>query len=803
MSNREQDHTVVRATKSTMSGWRTKNLVAVYVLAGLIVVACMACIACSASADVDMTGALEKASPLGSSLGGVQPLASAANGDYKCIDKYSVVANWYYYYAIGNCPKGAEIEVVSYASENTETHEHSYGGFVNGSFSGCGWIDTRYPLEKQNGNLNSGCGEGSGNDFKIAESAFMAKHNGGSTGDGYAVVNKTSCPEYANYRPWSSNNVEKELIRTAPAYAASASGSNFPALKWRYTTKYNSTDGTGQYVMVRDDRISGGEGNWVFVPRSCLPSTLPENENERIPPKPAVTTEAASGVQTPSATLNGSVNPEGVATTYYFQYGTTTNWTESSTQAVEVGSGTSTLKESASIMGLAAGTTYYYRIVATSAIGTSEGSAQSFTMQPPPAVATNEATNVQQEQATISGTVNPNGLDTHYYFQYGLSAEYGLSTASTDAGSGTSGAPENATTTNLQPSRIYHYRIVASSAAGTSYGGDRSFETPRAAHPVIAPSGSSWNGIIWRGTDGNIYDTDAPSGEWESFSPTWSKKGIPSGVTVVGDPVIAPSGSSWSGIVWRGSDGNIYETDAPKGEWESFSPTWSKKGIPSGVTVGSDPVIAPYGTGSNGIIWRGTDGNIYDTDAPSGEWESFSPTWSKKGIPSSVTAVGDPVMARQGTSWSGIIWRGSDGNIYETDTPKGEWESYSPTWSKNGIPSGVTVGGDPVMAPYEAAWNGIMWHGTDGNIYDTDSLGGEWESFSPSWSKKGIPSGVTVGGDPVMAPYGTTWNGIMWRGTDGNIYETDAPKGEWESYSPTWSKKGVPAGVTMAVNTAP
>ena len=78
-------------------------------------------------------------------------------------------------------------------------------------------------------------------------------------------------------------------------------------------------------------------------------------------------------MQTPFATLKGSVNPEGVPTTYYFQYGTTTNWNEYSTPPVEIGSGTSPLSESASISGLAGGTTYYFRIVATSAIGTSAG----------------------------------------------------------------------------------------------------------------------------------------------------------------------------------------------------------------------------------------------------------------------------------------------------------------------------------------------------------------------------------------------------------------------------------------------
>ncbi|HYS43648.1 MAG TPA: alkaline phosphatase family protein [Geobacteraceae bacterium] len=98
------------------------------------------------------------------------------------------------------------------------------------------------------------------------------------------------------------------------------------------------------------------------------------------PMAPAVTTGAASGVGQTTATLNGAVNPEGQATAYQFDYGTTTAYgTSVPSPAGSAGSGTTAVSESSSLAGLTASTTYHYRIEATNATGTSFGADQSFT----------------------------------------------------------------------------------------------------------------------------------------------------------------------------------------------------------------------------------------------------------------------------------------------------------------------------------------------------------------------------------------------------------------------------------------
>lgn len=93
---------------------------------------------------------------------------------------------------------------------------------------------------------------------------------------------------------------------------------------------------------------------------------------------PAVTTGSASGVSSSAATLNGTVNPNGQATTGHFEYGTTTAY-GSTTPNFNAGSGTTAVDKSAVLTGLQPSTTYHYRVDATNATGSATGADQTFT----------------------------------------------------------------------------------------------------------------------------------------------------------------------------------------------------------------------------------------------------------------------------------------------------------------------------------------------------------------------------------------------------------------------------------------
>ena len=196
--------------------------------------------------------------------------------------------------------------------------------------------------------------------------------------------------------------------------------------------------------------------------------------------EPAVSTGNATTITPTSATLNGTVNAEGQATTYHFEYGTTTSY-GSQTAMTSAGAGTTNVKVSAQLGSVEPATTYHYRLVATNASGTALGSDVSFkTPKPPvPVVATQHAGNITQTSATLSATINPEGVATTYGFQYGASTAYGTQTPVASAGSGTNPISVSAAIGALTPNTTYHYRVAATSANGTAFGHDVAFKTTR------------------------------------------------------------------------------------------------------------------------------------------------------------------------------------------------------------------------------------------------------------------------------------------------------------------------------------
>src|SRR5690606_506812 len=141
---------------------------------------------------------------------------------------------------------------------------------------------------------------------------------------------------------------------------------------------------------------------------------------------PTVTTEAATGVTSTTATLEGTANPNLAATTGWFRYATTSPGTcndtfgsrAPSTGGTTLGSGTTPVAYSRALSGLMPGTTYYYCAIAESSAGTSFGAVRSFTTPAAPAVTAAAAVGVAAPGATLNGAASPNLAAATGWFRY-------------------------------------------------------------------------------------------------------------------------------------------------------------------------------------------------------------------------------------------------------------------------------------------------------------------------------------------------------------------------------------------------
>jgi hypothetical protein len=201
---------------------------------------------------------------------------------------------------------------------------------------------------------------------------------------------------------------------------------------------------------------------------------------------PDTTTGTASEVHRTTAKLEGEVNPDGQAvTSCAFEYGPTEAYGHSVPCSALPGSGSSPVMVSAEVTGFTAASAYHFRLIAGNAAGTHPGSDQTFTT--PPAVEnalTEPALAVGANSATLNGSFEPNGFDTHYRFEY---RSLGGSTALTpleDGGSASEDEHVSASLTGLTPNALYVFELLAENQFGQTVGGIGFFKTPMLA-PLV------------------------------------------------------------------------------------------------------------------------------------------------------------------------------------------------------------------------------------------------------------------------------------------------------------------------------
>jgi streptogramin lyase len=197
---------------------------------------------------------------------------------------------------------------------------------------------------------------------------------------------------------------------------------------------------------------------------------------------PRVVTGDATNLVSTTATLNAGINPVNSATSAGFEYGPTSAYGQTTTPK-SLPAGTSLVPLSATLTGLTPGALYHFRATGTNGFGTTQGEDHTFTagVPPLPTVITGAADRVDRHGATMNGTVTPHGGPTTYTFEYGTTSRYGSQSTPKSAGAGSTAVPAAAVAESLQEDRVYHYRLTATNASGTTLGADRTFSTKRVA----------------------------------------------------------------------------------------------------------------------------------------------------------------------------------------------------------------------------------------------------------------------------------------------------------------------------------
>ncbi|MBK8092253.1 MAG: hypothetical protein IPK32_09850 [Verrucomicrobiaceae bacterium] len=117
--------------------------------------------------------------------------------------------------------------------------------------------------------------------------------------------------------------------------------------------------------------------------------------------------------------------------------------------------------------------------------------ARFFGTDQPPQVTIGSATGIVRDGAVLNGIANPNNLATIAHFEYGLTTTYGNVTPDLTLGNGYLDVPASSVIGGLTDNTLYHFRLVATNAAGTTYGEDAVFTT--APNPPLVFTGDAAN----------------------------------------------------------------------------------------------------------------------------------------------------------------------------------------------------------------------------------------------------------------------------------------------------------------------
>ena len=364
---------------------------------------------------------------------------------------------------------------------------------------------------------------------------------------------------------------------------------------------------------------------------------------------PGVRVGALSGQGPRGVTLNGTVDPEGKPVNLcVFEYATAEEYEAGNTYGHKVSCEPSGLGEEnlpvpvmAEITGLTPGTTYHYRLLAENAAHFPSVTADREFVAGP-VLGKESVSEVTSSSASLQASVNPNGADTHYYFQYGtggvMDSYAPVSSPGVDLGSALGVQPVGAHLQGLQAGTTYNYRLVVIQDGEV-------FEDPIDSFTTQAV-GQSPGLLDGRG--------------WELVSPPTKRGAL---VELSEYSGLVQAASDGSGIAYTVEGGSVNEN--PQGKVERAQ-VLSRRG-PDG--WGSEDLTLPSRLPENGTSADELFSVLF-------EYHLFSPDLSSAVV--EPQAFGTPLLSSEAT----------ERTLYLRDNANG---AFSPLVSPADVPAGTRI----------------------------------------------------------------------------------------------------------------
>lgn len=134
----------------------------------------------------------------------------------------------------------------------------------------------------------------------------------------------------------------------------------------------------------------------------------------------------------------------------------------------------------ADITGQKPGATIHYRVVTETTDGVAYGPDVTYKIpsKAVPVVETGAMIRMERGLVKLGGRIDPMGLSTIFHFEVGETKEYGLVSLGDYAGLQITPRTATAEVADVESGKTYHYRLVATNEAGTTYGADATFVAP-------------------------------------------------------------------------------------------------------------------------------------------------------------------------------------------------------------------------------------------------------------------------------------------------------------------------------------